>query len=748
VAEGRGQRGGDRDGRIGRIERVEHGAALDASADLASLRGVGAKRAEALAGAGLKTVGDLLWGLPYRYIDRGSIVPIGDVSFRDLGPGGAATFMGTIAEVRQSTTPVQRMALTEALLDDGTGAMRLVWFNQPHMSRALRRGEKIIVWGQPLAGRHGPEMHSPSWEGIGGTMGGTAPDALGPRAAPDTTGPRTEPGALPVRRFLPLYRRIGPLTGKARQGLVALALGQVRAEEPFLPPGLSEGLPDTITALRLLHGPPDDFSAAELEAGTTPAHRRLALEELFAFALAIELRRSGASARTAEPVPTSPELREKLKAMLPFRLTGAQRRAFREIVEDLRSGRVMHRMLQGDVGSGKTLVAFLTMAMAAETGGQAALLAPTEVLARQHAAALAGLLGGGKGLGEMQLLVGGMKAAERRGALERIADGRAGYVIGTHALFQETVDFANLQLVVVDEQHRFGVRQREAIKEKGMDPHWLVMSATPIPRSLALAIFGDLDQSVLDELPPGRQPICTILLEPSEAERAWAILEREISQGRQAFVVSPAIEAMGATDQADLGKGAKISLRDIKAMEALLRARLPGAAIAVAHGRLKPDSLNARMQEFASGAAQILLATTVIEVGVDVPNATAMVVDHAERFGLGQLHQLRGRVGRGAHGGRFVMISGSETERLRTLVETSDGFRIAQRDLEIRGPGEFFGTRQSGLPRFQVADLVRDRRELAMCREEAAKAVARGLTAGQTLWLEREGGRIGLAEVG
>ena len=689
-------------------------APLRASSSLSELKGVGAKRAEALAEADHRTVADLLWGLPYRYIDRGSIVAVKDVAFNDPGPGGVATLLGKIADIRQSTTRIQRMALTEALLEDGTGAIRLVWFNQPHIAKTLRPGDRVLVWGEPLVGRHGPELRSPAWEFAG-----------------DDT--------FSLRRFLPVYRRMGALTGKARQKLVSLALEQVLPEPSFLPPWLAAGLPDTLAALRMLHNPPDDCQAADLEAGTTPAHRRLALEELFSFALAIEIRRSDRFVRPGEALPTSPELREKLKSLLPFRLTGAQRAAFRDIVQDLTSGKVMHRMLQGDVGSGKTLVAFLTMAMAAETGGQAAMLAPTEILARQHAAGLSALLERVNGVAGMQLLVGGMKAAERRHALGRIAGGQAGYVVGTHALFQEAVEFKKLQVVVVDEQHRFGVKQREAIKEKGMDPHWLVMSATPIPRSLALAIFGDLDQSVLDELPPGRQPVKTRLLDTADAERAWDLVERELLQGRQAFVVSPAI---------DPSEDTKISLRDIKAMEALLKARFPDSTIAVAHGRLKPGEMNERMSEFVSGAAQILLATTVIEVGVDVPNATVMVVDHAERFGLSQLHQLRGRTGRGAHGGHFVMISGSETERLKALVEMSDGFRIAQRDLEIRGPGEFFGTRQSGLPRFQVADLVRDRQLLARCREEAAKAVACGLTEEQTDWLEQEKGRIGLAEVG
>ncbi len=298
--------------------------------------------------------------------------------------------------------------------------------------------------------------------------------------------------------------------------------------------------------------------------------------------------------------------------------------------------------------------------------------------------------------------------------------------------------FRKLQLVVVDEQHRFGVRQREALKHKGLDPHWLVMSATPIPRSLALALFGDLEQSVLDELPPGRQPVTTRLLAPAEAERAWDLVERELEAGHQAFVVSPAIDPQDET---------QVPLRDIQAMEALLRARFPGLELVVVHGRLKADELAERMDRFVCGSARVLLATTVIEVGVDVPNATAMVVDHAERFGLSQLHQLRGRVGRGAARSHFLMLSGSDTERLRALVETQDGFRIAQKDLELRGPGEFFGTRQAGLPQFQVADLVRDRQLLAQCREAADKALQRGLDEGQKQWLRQEQARLKLAEI-
>ncbi len=676
------------------------------------LRGLGPARAEALREAGLHTLRDLLFALPFRYVDRGSVLPLGDLH-RVEPPAGVVTVLGAIREVRQSTSRVQRMAITEVLLEDGTGALRLVFFNQPYLGRSLKPGERMLAFGPLSHGRAGLELRSPQFELLG-------PDAE----------------ASWVRRFLPLYRKLGALPGRVRQRLVEEALGCAGEPPEWLPPELARDLPPLLPALRALHLPADEDDAARLEARTTPAHGRLAAEELFAFALGVELRRAGRMQRKGSVVPTSPELRERLKALLPFHLTGAQRRAFKEIVDDLTSGRVMHRLLQGDVGSGKTLVALLAMAMVSETGGQAALLAPTEVLARQHAANFERLLGGRAGA--LQCLLGPMKAAEKREALRRIASGEARYIVGTHALFQEAVQFAKLQLVIVDEQHRFGVKQREALKAKGLDPHWLVMSATPIPRSLALALFGDLDQSVLDELPPGRQPITTRLLHPDDAERAWALVERELAAGRQAYVVSPAIDPTDET---------KVRLRDIQAMEALLRARFPGVELETVHGRLKAEDMAARMARFVAGDARLLLATTVIEVGVDVPGAAVMVVDHAERFGLSQLHQLRGRVGRGTAKSAFVMLSSSESERLQVLVETQDGFRIAAKDLELRGPGEFFGTRQAGLPQFQAADLIRDAALLRRCREAAAAAVRAGLSEAQVDWVAMEAERLRMAEV-
>ncbi len=700
-------------------------APLPLSTQVTVLRGLGPRGTAALQDAGIHTLRDLLMQLPYRYVDRGSIVKLGDLELRGFNPDledrGIITVLGEIHDVRQSLTRIQRMALTEVLLNDGTGILKLVFFNQPYLGRSLKIGDRLLAFGPLSQGRSGSEMRGPQIELM--ARGGNE----------NTQGGLEE---IWVRRFLPLYRKMGPITSLVRKKLVEEVLLRAHPPEEWLPSELCRHLPDTLTALRLLHQPPDESDGRQLNLGETPAHERLATEELFAFALGVESRRAGRLSRRGLVVPTSPDLRERLKSFLPFHLTSAQRKVFKEIVDDVTSGRVMHRLLQGDVGSGKTLVAFLSLAMVAETGGQGALLAPTEVLARQHALTFGRLLG--EEAHHLQVLLGPMKAAEKREALARIASGEVRYIVGTHALFQEAVRFSDLRLVVVDEQHRFGVKQREALKQKGGDPHWLVMSATPIPRSLALSLFGDLDQSVLDELPPGRQPITTKLLDTDAAERAWDLIEKELKAGRQAFVVSPAIDP---TDES------KVRLRDIQAMESLLRARFPGLDLEVVHGRLKPDDMAARMDRFVRGDAKLLLATTVIEVGVDVPNATVMVVDHAERFGLSQLHQLRGRVGRGVDRSFFVMISSVETERLQVLVDTQDGFKIAQKDLEIRGPGEFFGTRQAGLPQFQVADLVRDRKLLQSCREAAAKALAEGLSDAQKDWLQREQGRLKLAEV-
>lgn len=684
------------------------------TANVTVLRGVGPVYANALAVAEIFTLKDLLWSLPYRYIDRGSLHKISDFSgCKDFDNKKNVTILCTIKVICRRNTSFERMSLVEAVVGDDTGTLRIVWFNQSYINNLLKIGDQLLLSGPLAIGRCGLELRGPTFE------------LVGRNSDSSWTG-----------RYLPLYRKIGPITGRTRKRLVKDAISSVIEPEEWLPVELARNELGTMTSLAFLHQPPDDSSFTDLDTRTTRAHRRLVIEELFAFSLGLTMRRASLAVRHGHVIPTTSELREKLKSYLPFRLTRAQRMTFREIVSDLTSGRVMQRLLQGDVGSGKTLVAFLTMAMIAETGGQSAIMVPTEVLARQHAETIQLLLK--NGTSRIQMLLGNMKAADRRLALTRIASGEASYIIGTHALFQETVTFSRLQLVVVDEQHRFGVRQREAIKQKGVDPHWLVMSATPIPRSLALAIFGDLDQSIIDELPPGRQPIVTKLIDPAHIECAWTIVDNELKAGHQIFVVSPAIDLQDET---------KSRLRNLEAMEKIINERFPSYKLAVVHGRLNSREMAERMESFMVGRVDILLATTVIEVGVNIPNATVMVVDNAEHFGLSQLHQLRGRVGRGNSPSHFLMLSSSETERLLIMTKTQDGFLIAHKDLELRGPGEFFGTRQAGLPKFQVADLLRDRQLLLKCRELADQTLKRGLSEQQKSWLKQEQARLKLFDV-
>lgn len=689
------------------------------TANVSVLRGVGPAYAGAFAAAEIFTLKDLLWSFPFRYVDRGSLQKISNLGNYIIYNGDREniTTLGVIQDIRNSNTRVQRMNIVEAIISDGTGTLRIIWFNQSYVGNFLKIGDRLLVFGQLTAGRYGLELRGPTFELVG--RGGNT----------ESDWPN---------RYLPLYRKLGSIVGRTRRRFVQDAILSVIEPDALLPTELSHNMLGTMASINFLHQPTDDSDPIELDTRNTRAHHRLATEELFAFSLGLAMRKTSCTVqRRGYIVPTTPELREKLKSYLPFPLIRAQRRAFREIVTDLTSGRVMHRLLQGDVGSGKTLVAFLTMAMIAETGGQAVIMVPTEVLARQHTETIRNLLK--NDTSRMQLLLGNMKASEKRLAIARIASGEASYVIGTHALFQESVTFQRLQLVVVDEQQRFGVRQREAIKQKGSDPHWLVMSATPIPRSLALAVFGDLDQSVIDAMPPRRQPIITQLINPLDIEQAWCIMDKELRSGHQVFVVSPAI------DSQDEGK--KVRLRNIKAMEILLRERFPDQVIAVVHGKLSAKEMVERMGSFIIGQANILLATTVIEVGVNISNATVMIVDQAEHFGLSQLHQLRGRVGRGNYCSYFLMLSSSESERLLVMKTTQNGFDIAQKDLELRGPGEFFGTRQAGLPKFQVADLLRDRQLFLKCRKSADYALQRGLSEHQIAWLQQEQVRLKLVEV-
>jgi len=560
-------------------------------------------------------------------------------------------------------------------------------------------------------------------------------------------------------RVVPIYQRLGDLSPRALRSILhnILAALPERLPDP-LPPSLTIARGMTrAAALRAVHFP--DLYKAEpdldpYQARTSPAHRRLIFEEFFLLQLALGMRRQAAQEqRRGFAYATSPEIRQKLLEVLPFHLTAAQKRAFKQIVADLTSPRPMNRLLQGDVGSGKTIVALLAMLLAVENGKQAALMAPTEILAEQHHRGISALLA--KPRCRVQLLTGAMTSAQRRPALRAIEEGYIQIVIGTHALIQESVSFRDLGLVVIDEQHRFGVVQRAALrgKTKGGAPDVLVMTATPIPRSLALTLYGDLDLSVIDEMPPGRRPVRTHLRSENARQRIYDFIRAEAAAGRQAYIVLPLVEA---SERIDLRAAVKMA-------EDLGSRTFRDLRVGLVHGRLKPEERDETMRRFAAGEIDVLVSTTVIEVGIDVPNATLMVVEHAERFGLSQLHQLRGRVGRGPSPSHCILVHGEDlseeaSQRLKVLEASSDGFHIAEKDLELRGPGEFLGTRQSGLPEIRIGNIIRDvavledaRKEAIAILEEIRAEKGRGASQYRVLLdhMRRQwGDRIGLMEVG
>jgi ATP-dependent DNA helicase RecG len=531
----------------------------------------------------------------------------------------------------------------------------------------------------------------------------------------ETTDPAL--AAIHVGRRVPVYRKLGEFRTKRLREIVHAVLGKVDddALAETLPAELVERqqLATRADAIRRIHFPADDAPLADYESARSPAHLRLIFEEFFWVALAIALRRDE---RVKEPkgavIEITPHVRERMLSVLPFTLTNAQERAVTRILDDMQSDAPMNRLLQGDVGSGKTAVALLSMLAAMENGYQAALMVPTEILAEQHARNIKRLLA--KTQFRVELLVGSLKASEKKRLHKDIAAGEVHAVVGTHALIQEAVAFSKLGIVVIDEQHRFGVLQRASLRERGFNPDVLVMTATPIPRSLAMTVYGELDVSVIDELPPGRTPIKTVVVGEDKRAGVYKGIEREVRGGRQVYVVYPLVE-----------ESEKMDLKDATRMFEHLRERVfPHFSIGLLHGKMKTGEKEEIMRRFVGGEIQVLVATTVVEVGVDVPNASVMVVEHAERFGLSQLHQLRGRVGRGADQSYCVLLSSDKQttvaqQRLGIMAETSDGFRIAEKDLEIRGPGEVMGTRQSGIPTFRIGNLVRDIQILEEARREA-----------------------------
>jgi ATP-dependent DNA helicase RecG len=660
---------------------------------LTSLKGVGKKTAQSLEKAGYRSAHDLLWHLPRAYQDRSNPVPVVEAI-----PGSTATVKGQVLSSREKRYRSRRTL--EIMVNDGTGVLVLKWFRfnkwlRESLEKRFPPGSTVVATGKiDLFAGH-LEMHHPD---------------LTDQAESD------EAGIVPI---YPLMEGLSQAAMRKVMKQVVILAGDA-VTEPLGPEFLDKyGLPDLKTALQILHSPQSGTPVDRLNSGQTVWHDRLKFGELLAFQLGILHRKRTFSDLSGPEVKAEGALGDRLISSLTFSLTGAQQRSVSEILTDMSSRVPMHRLLQGDVGSGKTLVAFLAMLAVVEAGYQAIIMAPTEVLAEQH---FSNMSRWAKEAGtNIGLLTGSTAPAERKRIASELADGSLSLLVGTHALIQEGVELSSLGLAVVDEQHRFGVMQRLALRKKGRSPHFLVMTATPIPRSLSLVLYGDLDISTIDELPPGRQPIITEIYSTSDRARLHLDVAREVSAGRQAYIVYPLVE-----------ESEKAQLLAANEMAENYRERIfPHLEVGLITGRMTQAEKEEVMDRFRRGIIQVLVATTVIEVGVDVPNATLMVVEHAERFGLFQLHQLRGRVGRGEYPSRCILVTGEKIteearDRLGVMVRTDSGFVIAEEDLRIRGPGDFLGTRQAGMPDFRFAHPLVDRDMTALAGGAARELYPEG----------------------
>jgi ATP-dependent DNA helicase RecG len=669
---------------------------LRLDSDVQFIKGVGPRRASLLGSRGIRTVEDLLLHIPRAYQDRANFIPLASLRI-----GEDAAIHARVYRSRVLTTRT-RGRILDVILTDGSSFAHAKWFHGSYLqTRDFNAGREVVLFGRVDFDRYESKFvfFNPEFELL------------------DDTDPTT---SLDIGRIVPIYEETAGITSRQFRRIISAAFGDLSKDiaDP-LPEEIlkAHGFPDLRTCLHRIHFPERDDNLDQLNQRRSPYHRRLIFEEFFLLELIYALRRMQSRAVSGVRFETGDRIRQHVKTILPFHPTAAQKRVLKEIVDDLKAAFPMMRLMQGDVGSGKTIVAFEAVVIAVENGYQAAIMAPTEILAEQH------FINAKRILGPLNYRIGvvrrGIKKAEKRQLLEEIASGKVHVVIGTHALIEESAVFKKLGLVIIDEQHRFGVMQRLQLITKGENPNTLVMTATPIPRTLAMTLYGDLDLSVIDQMPPGRSPIRTIHAKEHDADRIHRTIAAQLQEGRQAYVVYPVIEE---SEKVDL----KSATEGFKKLSQIFKDR----RVALLHGRLKSDEKEATMKAFAAGEIHILVSTTVIEVGVDVPNATLMLIEHAERFGLAQLHQLRGRVGRGAHQSLCILRTPSRLnevaqQRIQAMVATTDGFRLAEVDLQLRGPGEMAGTKQSGMPEFRTANLLLDSDLLSLAKDEAQRWVDR-----------------------